>query len=268
MFRYRFIFLFIGACFVAIFLILSGLVRPLGDLTRRATLPLLHLLAGTASQLSTTQDHPAPLSMNEVLDLERRLRALAIDYSHLRALEEENKDLRAQAKFLTTSGYDSVGARVISRELDNGRALLLVDRGLHDGVEVGQAVVTREGIFIGQVLSLKDQIATIQLLSDPQSRVAAAAAGGTRLLGVIEGKGNGAAQLNYIASSEVVARDQIIVTAGAEDKVPKNIPLGIINAVFGKSTDPFLTAVIEPLVPMNALVFVSILRPSVLKPVS
>ncbi|MSR85739.1 rod shape-determining protein MreC [Candidatus Uhrbacteria bacterium] len=267
MFRSRPVLLFLGACFAAIFLILAGLFRPLGDLGRRLTLPLVRFFSDQTTRiLGTDMPHGNTFSSESLAKLQERLRLLSVDSARLSALEEENKNLRAQAKFLSSSGYDSVGARVISRDLSAGRALLLIDRGLRDGIESGQAVITRDGIFIGHILSLKEQVATIELLSDPQSRVAASVVGGEGLIGVVEGRGNGAAMLNFIPSSEQIIRDQIVVTAGGANKIPKNLPLGIVNAVQGKSTDPFLTATIEPLVPLDALVLVSILRPSVLKP--
>lgn len=250
-------FIVIGVGCLAVLFILAGLLRPVGDLARRFTLPVVRFVA----QTSKGQFH-----QKDVQVLESRLTRLAIDYARLQALEEENKTLRLQAKFLTTSGYDSVGARIISRDLRHERALLLIDRGLEDRLEVGQAVIVQDGIFIGKIYSLKEQVATVELLTDPQSRVAATLAGEKRVMGVVEGRGNGTAKLAYIPSSEKIQVDQILLTANLEDKVPPNLPLGIVNAVEGQPTDPFLSASIEPFARLDQIFFVSVLRPAVLKP--
>lgn len=268
MVRFHRFFLFLGICCFAVLLVLAGLWRVFGEGLRRLTLPLVRgssavatSVSGQTGLLSSSKD-----SLKRLQDVEKRISQLAIDHTRLQALEEENRSLRAQAKFLSTSGYDSVGARVISRSLDQQRALLLVDRGLNDHVEKGQAVVTNEGIFIGKIGSIKERVATVELLTDLKSRVAASVVDQKKLVGVIEGRGNGAAVLTYIPSSETLKRDQIIVTSGSEEKIPGHLPLGIINDVQGKQTEPFLTAAIEPLIPADQVVFVSILRPSALRP--
>jgi len=202
----------------------------------------------------------------DVAAAESRVAGLAVDAAHVKALEDENRALRAQANFLFTSGYDSIGARVINRDLRHVQALLMIDRGSNDHVEVGEAVVADKGIFIGKISAISEQVATVELLTDPRSRVAAAFNEDQRLAGVIEGRGNGAAVMTYIPTSENVKKDQIIVTSGTEDKLPPHLPLGIVNAVEGKTTDPFLSAIIEPLIPFDQITFVSVLRPSALLP--
>ncbi len=249
------------AALVAVGIIgLAGL-WPLRAWVRALTLPLareLSRLSGFAAQNSSVDDR--------VRELEARLNGMAVDYVRLQALDEENRSLRAQARFLETSGYDSVGARVIGRDMQGQRSLFLIDRGSLDHVEVGQAVVTDQGVFIGKVSQLQDRIATVELLTDPTSRVAASVIDSRDLVGVVEGRGNGAAALTYIPTQAGVKRDMIIVTAGTEDKVPRNLPFGIVNTVEGEPTDAFLQATVEPLAPLTRIVFVSVLRPTALRP--
>jgi rod shape-determining protein MreC len=243
----------------------AGLLKPVSRLFQTITLPLARGASQVRNYLGNAwRGNTASESDIRNQQLEERLRMLAVDYVRLQSLEEENQLLRSQAKFLTTSGYDSVGARVISRELRHQQALLLIDRGLNDGVEIGQAVVTGGGVYVGKISSIKDRVATVELLTDPRARVTAANNG--RLIGVAEGKGNGAALLTYIPPSEALKRDQVITTAGTEEKIPANLPLGVINLVQGKPTDPFLTASLEPLISFDRITLVSILRPTALRP--
>jgi rod shape-determining protein MreC len=248
----------------ALVFLLTGMHRPLGDGLRRVSLPAARFLSGVAAFVGSPSASGG--DAEKVAELELRLSSLSVDYVRLRALEEENRSLRAQAKFLATSGYDSVGARVISRDVRNERALLLIDRGQVDNVEVGQAVVTDEGVYVGKIVALSERVSTVELLTDPHSRVAAAFGTDLRLLGVLEGRGSGAAVLTYIPPNEGVKRDEVVVTAGTEEKIPGNVPVGIVNVVEGKPTDPFLSAAIEPLVALDRVVFVSVLRPSALRP--
>ncbi|MBU1034370.1 hypothetical protein KKD42_01070, partial [Patescibacteria group bacterium] len=61
-------------------------------------------------------------------------------------------------------------------------------------------------------------------------------------------------------------RDDVVVTAGTEDKIPANLIVGIINEVEGKATDPFKSASLESLVKPERLSIVMVLLPSVLRP--
>jgi rod shape-determining protein MreC len=248
----------VTAAIVVSFLIFAGLYHPFGSLVRVVTLPVVRFLSGVSAQTISTDER--------IKELESRLSVLAVDQVRLRSLEEENRTLRAQARFLDQSGYDSVGARVISRDVRGTRAVLTIDRGKDDSLEVGQAVITDDGIMIGKISSLQDRIATVELLTDPRSRVATAVQVKGQLAGVLEGRGNGAAVLTFIPSSETVVPDQLIVTAGTEEKVPGNLPLGIVNTVDAQPSDPFFSATVEPLVSLDRVVFVSVLRPSALRP--
>ncbi len=245
-------------------LAVAGIFHPLGDAFRNLTLPLIQGVSGIAT--SGMDSRLAKGESERVKDLENRLAALTVDYVHLKSLEEENRALRAQAKFLDRSGYDSVGARVISRDIGGRRSLFLIDRGSNDSLEVGQAVITDDGIFIGKISQLFDRVASVELVTDPRSRVAAALQSQGPLSGVLEGRGNGASVLTYIPSSASVVPDQLVVTAGTEEKVPGNLPIGFLSTVDGKPTDPFMNATVETLVPLDHIVFVSVLRPTALSP--
>lgn len=195
-------------------------------------------------------------------DAEERLAAVAVDRARLSALEEENRLLREQTDFLASSGYDSVGARVISRDVRGARARLMIDRGLRDHLERGQAVMTGAGIFIGKIVELDERVSTVELVTDEDSRVAVSVAGNGTLAGVLEGRGNGTAVLMYVPVSASIVRDQLLTTAGTEEKIPAHLPLGLINAVNGSASDPFLTATVEPIMPLHRLFLVFVLRPS------
>ncbi|HVM90856.1 MAG TPA: rod shape-determining protein MreC [Verrucomicrobiae bacterium] len=248
----------LGAVAIGLVLAFAGATAPVSGFIRWLTLPVVRLFSSAGSRTLSSDDR--------VKELQAQLAAMVVDQVRLQSLEEENKTLRAQARFLDRSGYDSVGARVIGRDVSGQRALLTIDRGRNDSVEIGQAVITDDGIMVGKISSIQDSIAVVELLTDPNSRVAAAVQSKGQLAGVLEGRGNGTAVMTYIPSSEAVAADQVVVTAGTEDKVPGDLPLGIVNTVESHSSDPFFSATIEPLVNLEGVTFVSVLRPTALRP--
>jgi rod shape-determining protein MreC len=259
----RTLFIAAGAVSLALLLVLLGIAKPLSAVVRRLTIPVVRVSAASAQRVRALLGR-STASEGELRALEARLATEALDRTRLQTLEDENRTLRAQLHFLQTSGYEAVGAQVIGRDLQNGRMQFLLDRGTRDLVEVGQAVITMEGIFVGKILTTSERVSVLEVFTDPDARTASSPSHLQHLVGVVEGRGNGAALLTYIPPSEVLKKDDLLVTAGTEEKVPGNLPLGIINRVNGQATDPFLTAAIEPLVSLDRLVMVSILRPNVL----
>ncbi len=257
--------LFVGGLIVLILLTVSGIFQPLTNIFRAATLPVIRFVSGGAQYavhgIGGQTDEGA-----RIAELETRFKRLEVDYVRLKALKEENKSLRAQAGFLEDSGYDNVGARVIGREIKDRQAYILIDRGLNDHVELGQAVITEEGLFIGKIDQIQEHVSVVTLLTDIDSRVAAKLIDRRELAGIVEGRGNGTAVLTFIPNNAGIEKDTIVVTAGTESKVPPNLVIGVINKIEGEETDPFLSASIEPYVLLDRLQFVSVLRPSVLRP--
>jgi rod shape-determining protein MreC len=249
-----------GMIVLALF-VLTGFVRPVREGIMRAVMPFARFTSSIGAGLGRALhvDEEARVANERSVELEARVRSLAVDYVRLRVLEEENRSLCAQASFIQESGLRSLGARVIARELRHNTAAVTIDRGARDGLVVGQAVVTDEGVLAGKVFTIGERSATVLLVSDVRSRVAASAAGSERLSGVVEGKGNGTARFTLIPQSLVLKRDDVVVTAGTEDHVPGHIVIGLVNAVEGQATDPFKSAAIEPLAALDRLELVSVI---------
>ncbi len=257
-----------GLAFATIFLYLVGLMQPLEGVVRGLFLPLARGFSafGSATHGLLVGSPTENRLKEQNIELEARVSTLAVDYVRLRALEEQNRSLQALTKFLTATGYDQVPARVIARSVDPRNAEVLIDRGSKDGVEAGMAVVMEEGVFIGKVTQLRERVATVTLVSDEHSRIAASRPGRHRLLGLVEGRSNNVARLTLIPQTEDIKINDVIVTAGTEDKIPADLVIGFINDVEGKPTDPFKNASLEPLARMDYVSLVSVLRPAVLRP--
>ena len=106
----------------------------------------------------------------------------------------------------------------------------------------------------------------VSLLADSQSRVAAARSGTPGLIGLVQGEGNGVARLDLVPRSTSLAMNDLIETAGTEEKIPPHLALGLVNHVDGVLTDPFLSASLEPFADVSRISLVAILRPAALRP--
>ncbi len=248
---------------ILVVLALAGFVRPVRETLRTVFLPVARVAssAGAAAGKYLRMDEETRIANERADELEARLRSQTLDYVRLRALEEENRALLAQANFITEKGYQTLGARIISRSITHQTAVVTIDRGARDGVEVGHAVVAEDGLFVGKVISLGERTAVVMFVSDVRARAAATVVGSDRVAGVIEGRGNGVAHFTLVPQALPLERDAVIVTAGTEEKIPGNLVIGLVNDVESKPTDPFKNAVVEPLAPLDRLELVSVIVP-------
>ncbi len=247
-------------CLVGLF-VLRG---PIMGLAQRVFLPVISRFSLWADRMDHAGRSVALPNEGSIEKCEERLQSRIVDAARLSALEQENRLLRAQASFLAESGYDHVGARVIGRRIDHIHARLVIDRGTNDTIEVGQAVIAENGLLVGKIVEASSRISTVELLTDVDSRIAVASAKDGQLIGVLEGRGNGAALLTYIPSSVDVVADDLLLTAGTEDKIPPRLPIGVADAVTRTSKDPFYQASVDPAIRIERLSFLSVLRPSAL----
>jgi rod shape-determining protein MreC len=258
----------VSIVFLFFVLQMLGVTRLIGDVGHVVLIPIIRVLSfvGFETSKRTADVEDVNVLKEKTRDLEARLSTMSVDYVRLKALEEENASLKASASFLSSSGYDHVGARIIARSTDPQVASMLIDRGSRDGLEIGMAVISGDGVFVGKIAFLQRNVSTVLLIADHRSRVAVARSGTKKLFGVIEGQGNGVGKLTLVPQNEPLQRDDIIMTAGTEDKVPGNLAVGLVNDVQGHPTDPFKTATIEPLARPETLNLVVVLRPDALRP--
>ncbi len=220
-------------------LAVSGLMSGLLNVAHSIVVPIVRPIASLGRFLERPVDPTSNLqdAQNKIHDLEAQVASLSVDYVKLQSLSLENENLKDVAAFLKTSPYDHVGAHVIARDIDETRATLLVDRGAADGLEIGMAGIVGDGVYVGKITSLSSHVARITLVSDQSNRLSAALSGQKQLIGVIEGHGNHVAGLTLVPQSTPLKKNDVIVTAGTEEKIPANLVVGLqaiknINATY------------------------------------
>ncbi len=247
-----------GVILLALVLVVRG---PATHLLQQALLPLISHFSYWAERINEGGRAIAVPDEASLQACESRLQNRIVDSARLSALEQENQLLRAQASFLNEAGYDHVGAEVIARRIEPIHARLLINRGTNDAIETGDVVVAERGLVIGRIVEAQSRLSTVELLTDIDSRLAIASAKDGQLIGVLEGRGNGATVLTYIPSSVDVAADDLLLTAGTEEKIPPRLAVGVINTITRNSKDPFYEASVDSVVRIERLSFVSVLRP-------
>jgi rod shape-determining protein MreC len=183
-------------------------------------------LAGGLSELGGLQED------NRRLEAEvARLRAQERTYTDVLA---ENRRLRGALAMARRCGCRTVGASVVAGPGSNFQLSVTVDAGSRQGVARGMAVVDADGL-VGRVTQVSADYATVLLVTDPASGVAATLAGGStrgKAPGIVRGSGAQLLSFQPVRAGTAVRRGDPVVTQGYQGGVfPAGLPIGVVERV-------------------------------------
>ena len=134
---------------------------------------------------------------------------------------------------------------------------LLIDKGKNSFVDVGLAIVNKEGV-IGQISIVNPNSAQATLITNPDYKIYIQhTTSKSKMLAV--GIGNNNLLVKYINKNDKIAVGDILVTTGLDDVYPANIPVAKITKIFYENNG-FNSALCTPIVDFNKLQYVLVLR--------
>ena len=177
-----------------------------------------------------------------------------VSQARLRALEEENRRLRAVLGLRDKLPEGALIAEVISRARLPGQGDLVVDKGTRDGVAIRMVAVTPEGV-VGQVVDVSSRTARILPLTDAASHVAAMLER-TKTPAILDGDREGLCRLVNLPGQVDVRAGDLVVTSGLgsifpkgpERAFPSGLPLGRVIAITQDEAMSARTATVQPAV--------------------
>ncbi|MFH0891485.1 MAG: rod shape-determining protein MreC [Candidatus Falkowbacteria bacterium] len=250
-----------------VFLYTIGLFGPVEGFVAGSLDPLTEKLYSLSHGLRTAynkqtnkQDLAAEIGL-----LRERMNELTAENTRFKIIEEENKNLREHLGFLTQNEYRYVMANVISRgdiaDMSGRTETIIIDKGLKDGIYSGLGVVSSEGIIVGRVVDAKDNISQVYLTNNGKCKLAAAVLSSAKTSGVVEGELGLTIKMNFIPQNEEIKTEDIIITSGLEEMIPRGLVIGRVLEVIKESNEVWQTAVIEPMADPEDLIIVSVLLP-------
>ena len=253
----------------------SGLLAPVENAAHYVLDPLQRLTSNvvnsTGGVFRTVREVRS--LREEVEDLRAQVDALKVENVRLREYEAEARQLRALLNFASDYPISThLGAEVVSREADEdypaGETLgvepdpylryVTINVGRQQGADVGMSVVSGGAGLVGRISEVGPRTAKVQLLTDPESAVAALLQT-TRGTGLVVGRPDGSLQMQYIPQEEEVSVGDIVLTSGLGGLMPKGLVIGQITAVEEKPYGTFQTAAVRPAVDFRRLELVLVL---------
>ncbi len=193
--------------------------------------------------------------------LRREVEELKGKAAQNRAFASENEELSKLLDLPYTEDSDAISARVVSGSPGNFEWTVQIDRGTNDGVVEDMAVVTGAGL-VGRIVEASGSRATVLLIRDPKSGVAVVTES-ARTTGVAQGRtGEGTLRLDFVDPAVKVDEGELVFTSGSNNSLfPPSIPVARVEKVEKKQGELQQDIVLRPLVDLDSLELVKVLRP-------
>lgn len=207
-----------------------GLLKPLrGFFEEKLVVPLRMRFTGPlSSQILDASDYCQEKDL-EITSLK----------AQIAALKSENLSSKKLLGAPLVENWKFLSARVIGGTEDE----LIIDKGQKEGINKGMMVLT-EGFFLGKVEKVSQEMATVRLLSSPESKTVVKIIDKESLIlvgkGLLIGNGEGKMEIREILAEEDAKEEDLVVALGSSETV--DLPVGKVAAITFKKGDVFKTA--------------------------
>jgi rod shape-determining protein MreC len=266
MFRFirhlKFSVILLAVVILLIFFHYLGITRPVEDLLIRIFSPVQSMIYNLGSDVNNFYLN---ISSKKNLEEENKklveeVNRLTIENAQLNAMIGENQEISLQQKFLTANGLQAITAKVVGRNPEPNLQSIILNKGSNDGIKVDYPLVINDGIMVGKIYRVKGNSAEAILVNDSRSRIAAMVQNESNSKGVLVGEHGLSLRLELIPKNEVVKEGDLVVTSGVEPTIPKGLVIGKIGKIANEANSAFQTAWIQPLLRINNLIIVSVLK--------
>jgi rod shape-determining protein MreC len=195
---------------------------------------------------------------DEYLHLRTEMTTLEQRLMMLDEVVRENSRLSQLLNFKRKLVFSTVAANVIGRDPSNWNAMILIDKGKEDGVDVGMPVVVAQGV-VGKIAEVSADRAKVILLSDPSFSVAALVLR-SREAGLVSGTLLGMCRVRYLSSRADIRVGDRIITSKLSTSFPEGLLIGQVISVQTYEHNPIIDCIIEPAVALSQLEEVLIIK--------
>jgi rod shape-determining protein MreC len=177
--------------------------------------------------------------------LKRETLIANVRLQRLAALEMENERLRELLDSTAVLSGRVLIAEVLSVDLDPYRQRFVLNRGLADGVFVGQALLDAKGV-VGQVVEVGPFTAEAVLITDADHAVPVSVnRNGLRTIAVGTGA-SGRLRLPYLTNSSDIETGDLLVSSGLGGVFPSGRPVAEVLEVRTRPGQSFAEVIAAP----------------------
>lgn len=195
------------------------------------------------------------------------LKSQIADLQNKNALSVEDRNELEQLRDLFKlseqySDYETVGARIISKDTSNWYSTFTVDKGSKDGIEVDMNVIG-DGGLVGIVYEVNDNYSLVRSIIDDESNVSAQFASTSDkciVKGSLQLINDGILQIFNINKDANVNEGDMIITSNISSKFLPGILIGYVKDIKEDSNNLTKSASLTPVVDFAHLDIVLIIK--------
>lgn len=216
--------------------VLSVVVEPL-----RQTINLPFVIANELDEGLSSRS--TLIEENETLRTQNLL--LKAQLQKFAALETENMRLRELLESSFKVGERVLIAELLRVDLDPFTRQIVVNKGHHDDVYVGQPLIDADGV-IGQVILTSEFSSTAMLITDPSHALPVQSnRTGQRAIAVGTGRAD-ELELLYIPNNAAIEVDDLLVSSGLGGRFPPGYPAARVTSIERDPARPYLRVIAAP----------------------
>jgi len=177
-------------------------------------------------------------------ELENKIIDLSINMQKLNLIKAENRQLRKTIKITNSLSINSISADIILPKINNGKELIVINKGLKDGIKIGQPVINNTGL-IGQIIFIGSTFSEINPITSKKYMVPAIFEKAVDNL-IVRGNGTEYLEVSMFPAHREVKIGAVLVTSGIDDTYPKGIKIGRIIKISPQPNNQFNHLLIAP----------------------
>lgn len=170
-------------------------------------------------------------------------------------LREENERLQALLELKDSMNYATVAASVIAYSANNWYDTIEINKGLINGLKVGNAVITTDGV-VGKIVDVGLNWATVSTVLNPDNAMGVRI-GRTGDAAVVEGDGElysqGYCKMTFIDKDVGIIVGDLLETSGSGGQYPPGLLVGAIREIDADNMGMLNYATVEPSVDFSRL---------------
>lgn len=176
--------------------------------------------------------------------LNRKLDSLSVLTSSLIEHKYENERLRTMLGFDLNLPYYLVPAEVLAVSPSGRFKSILIDAGRERRVDINMPVISPSGI-IGKTVAVDSKASTVQLLLDPNCKVAARVQK-SRASGIVSYLGGAYLSLTNVPADQQVSTGDTVISSGLGGIFPRGLFIGTVVKSERREGELFLEILIAP----------------------
>jgi rod shape-determining protein MreC len=252
---------------IALVLIVIGLVmqakgwlQPIEYALLQAPRPVAAVVRGVAEPVRTFFSTLGSLRsvVQENGKLRTQVAVLQQQQVQFDKLKTDNELLRNELKFKAQSKLDLVACNVLSIDPQELSDAVVLNCGQEQGIQEGQAVIS-QGYLIAKVVHVGSYTSTALLISNAQSSIDAKLSKNSTE-GVVKGSFGSGTVFDLVSQNAEVNSGDLVVTAGINSRIPRDILIGEVGSVLSGQNDLFKKMSVTSPVRLRSVEFVYVVK--------